>query len=299
MRAEITALTVSIMINAAALGSFESVGSGQSFQLAAHQQIESRPGAIQFEFVEAPPVLTPQKPKKTDKISDHDSVARDASKKVLSAAQQTAPKLKVEGPSDQLAQRRFEPNQIPASASKPSSQKPETPEAVKTQDTELGMIAAEKVEPPKETASLPSPASSAQMPLQGAGGADRITTQPVSRAGSHGAELSGATSFEATGSGMGKYMKDLKDKIWLAWFPYLAFHYPKDFRSADVVVEFTLNKNGEVTAAKVVDIQGSPIFAAFCVEAIKQAGTFGPLPNEILDLIGKDELEIKFAFHFW
>ena len=46
---------------------------------------------------------------------------------------------------------------------------------------------------------------------------------------------------------MGVYMKNLKEKIWLSWFPYLAFKYPMDFKSADAVISFTLNQKGEVT----------------------------------------------------
>ena len=129
-------------------------------------------------------------------------------------------------------------------------------------------------------------------------GQDRITTAEMSKKISHGTRLEGITSFEATGSGMGVYMKNLKEKIWLAWFPYLAVHYPKDFKTADAVVRFKLNAQGEVKIVELVESKGSPLFAAFCIESVQRAGSFGPLPPEILDLVGKDELEIKFAFHY-
>ena len=109
----------------------------------------------------------------------------------------------------------------------------------------------------------------------------------------------GVTSFEATGSGMGKYIKNMKERIWLAWFPYLAAHYPKDFKSADVLLSFTLDAQGRVRTVRVVESKGSALFSAFCMEAVQRASPFGPLPQEILDLVGKDELEIKFAFHYW
>ena len=39
----------------------------------------------------------------------------------------------------------------------------------------------------------------------------------------------------------------------------------------------------------------SPLFASYCMEAVQRASGFGPVPREILELIGKDELEIKFG----
>ena len=107
------------------------------------------------------------------------------------------------------------------------------------------------------------------------------------------------TSFDATGSGMGGYMKTLRERIWLAWFPYLAFHYPKDFKSADAVVEFRLDASGQVRSVRILSSEGSPVFAAFCMEAVQRAAPYGPVPPEVLDLTGKDELEVRFAFHFW
>jgi outer membrane biosynthesis protein TonB len=133
---------------------------------------------------------------------------------------------------------------------------------------------------------------------KGLTGQDKITTQEMSRAQSHGAALFGVTSFEATGSGMGEYMKNLKEKIWLAWFPYLAFHYPQDTRGADAVVSITLDAQGKVKILRLIENEGSPVFATYCLEAIQRAGTFGPLPEEILILTGKDEFEIKFGFHY-
>ena len=115
---------------------------------------------------------------------------------------------------------------------------------------------------------------------------------------SGGARLYGVTSFEATGSGMGVYMKNLKEKIWLAWYPYLAFHYPQDYRGADAVVSILLDKKGDVKIVRLVESQGSALFASYCLEAVQKASSFGPLPEEILALIGKDELELKFGFHY-
>ena len=137
-----------------------------------------------------------------------------------------------------------------------------------------------------------------QTPIQGLTGQDKIITQEMTKFKSRGAEIFGVTSFEATGSGMGAYMKNLKEKIWLSWFPYLAFKYPQDFKSADVVIRFTLNQKGEVKILQVLESQGSPLFASVCMDAIQRASGFGEVPQEMLALMGKDEIEIKFGFHY-
>ena len=139
----------------------------------------------------------------------------------------------------------------------------------------------------------PSPAA------KGQASRDKINLTALSRLRSHGAQVYGMTSFDATGSGMGQYMKNLRERIWMAWFPYLSFHYPKDFKSADAVLEFRLDASGQVLSVRVLDSDGSPLFPALCMEAVQRAAPFGPLPPEVLDLIGKDELDVQFAFHFW
>ncbi len=134
--------------------------------------------------------------------------------------------------------------------------------------------------------------------LPGQSGRDKITTQEMARTASLGALFKGDVSFEATGSGMGEYMKNLKEKIWLAWFPPIAFKYPSEFCGADAVIKFTLNRKGEVKILRVVSDGGNAFFSAYCMEAIQRVPSFGPLPEEILALLGKDELEIDFAFHY-
>jgi outer membrane biosynthesis protein TonB len=144
-------------------------------------------------------------------------------------------------------------------------------------------------------AKAPSPARNA---VAGSPGGNKISTQEMSRFSSHGAQLYGVTSFEATGSGMGVYMKNLKEKIWLNWFPYLVSRYPQDFKTADAVLDITLNEKGDVKIVKLVESEGSPLFAAFCMESVQRASNFGAVPKEILALVGKDELELKFGFHY-
>ena len=105
------------------------------------------------------------------------------------------------------------------------------------------------------------------------------------------------TSFEATGSGMGEYMKNVKERIWGAWFPPISFKFPTDFHGADAVISFTLDAAGDVKILKIVEDGGNMVFSSYCMDAIQRASGFGKVPPEILALSGKDDLEIRFSFH--
>ena len=298
MRAEIVTFTASLVINTALLTAFDRAVSRYESALEIQKQKEvalEKLGGLQFEFVEAPVKTSPQSPLETKKVSDRDAVAQDQTQQKENAARAAPPKIETEGPADQLEQRRLEPSQAPSAASMPSVRPSATPEPQAPESPVQDALPDSSI----VTQTAPSPFSTPTKPVQDLSGLHRINTQAMSRVQSHGAQVYGATSFEATGSGMGQYMKNVKERVWLAWFPYVAFHYPKDFRAADAAVAFTLDAEGQVRRVNVVASEGGTVFAAFCVEAVQRAAPFGPLPAEILDLIGKDELEVQFAFHFW
>jgi outer membrane biosynthesis protein TonB len=252
---------------------------------------------VSFEFVEAPAKIYPQKPENTKKISDRDALNQDLTPNKSKST--GGPATAARGPSDQLAQKRVSPSQIveprPKVDPKPKQVKEITPKPPLSEMSEESKMAEVKKDIQEQKPKAPV---EPQAPVQGLTGQDKITTQETGKVKSQGAALLGTTSFEATGSGMGEYMKNLKEKIWLAWFPHLAFHFPQDFGGADAVVSMTLNAQGEVKILKIVDSQGSEIFAAYCLDAIQRASGFGSLPQELLAITGKDELEIKFGFHY-
>ena len=279
-------------------------------------------GPLQLEFVESPRKASHVKPIHAKRISDKDALNQD----LLASRTQTAvrPNTRLQSRADQLAQQQTRFSQAPSPQVNPKEAVPAREEESKNQKEEskneearlsdrqaisLGTAEMAVPRPPKEMAdqahnyekrdSQPArPQVKQKSEIHGLGGIDRITTQEMSKIKSPGAQLFGQTSFEATGSGMGEYMKNLKERIWLAWFPYLAYQYPQDFRGADAVVSLTLDSQGKVMIVQLVDSVGSPVFASYCMEAIQRASGFGPVPKEILELIGKDELEIKFGFHY-
>ncbi len=297
-------LAVSLLINSAVFFSVDRAISAQGTHswMRPQNMAGQKKEIVQFEFVEAPPRPSPAKPQKTRKIAEHDSRAQDLTQSAV-AKEASSPKIAVRGASDQLAQRPGTGAPSPASLPQPekkeaekSKASSEPPKAVEPDEaTALSIKKPDPVQAAQDRPQTPSPAQNSAPWVPGRG---KILTQEISKTRSAGAKFLGEASFEATGSGMGVYMKNLKEKIWVEWFPYVAFKFPRDFKSADAVVEFSLNSHGKVKSAKVIQSKGSPLFAAFCVEAVKHAADFGELPKELLDLTGKDEITISFAFHY-
>ncbi|MCG3176734.1 MAG: hypothetical protein MOGMAGMI_01695 [Candidatus Omnitrophica bacterium] len=307
-------LTVSLALNGAALLAVDGVIRREAADVErlsiARREAED---SLKFEFVEAPPKTQPRSPRRTRKVSDRDALNQDQSART-GVRPEARPALP-EGPADQLTQSLGD-GSVPAPPVSPSVHSPQAEPVERSPSTEPeerkvtppdahGLVPAEPttagqpaVELRESSAAPPSPQQAPQSPQAGTPGTDKIIQSGMSRRPSSGATLYGATSFEATGSGMGEYMKRLKEKIWAAWFPYIAFKYPQDFRGADAVIAMTLDRQGRVRIVRIVESQGSELFAQFCTEAVQRAGDFGALPEEILTLLGKEELEILFAFHY-
>lgn len=232
--------------------------------------LSQRNERLEFQFIEAPPKKAARKPLHTNKISSHDALNQDMLKDKskadvlpFTARQSLGDQLaQLRGSSFQKASSKMEPSPAPHNAKAESDKQ--------TEEAKSGVRHSERAlageESPREMRSFASGAflrkqeagaqddvkkdglnrakADEKPEVRGTGGPDKITTQEMGRIKSPGARLFGQTSFEATGSGMGEYMKQLKEKIWLAWFPYLAFQYPQDFRGADVVLSFTLDPQG-------------------------------------------------------
>ena len=256
--------------------------------------------SVEFEFVETPPGPPLGLDKKTRKIGSHDSQSRDPER--LNPATGDYPKIKQRGPSDQLAQMK-NPSGVPvvprppqtAQAPRPAQPQPAAPQPSAASDLKTPAIL-----PPAQpqAPSQPRAASVPTEPMLGLTGADKITTQQMTKSETRGAKLYGMTAFESKGTAMGVYMQNLKEKMWLAWFPSIGFKYPPEHRTADAVIGITLDRQGRVKFVKIVQSWGSPLFATYCMEAVQRAGSFGPVPEEIFALSGKEDVEINFAFHY-
>src|SRR3990167_275249 len=73
-------IAASLLINGAVFFSVDHAVSKNSAQQFLKFKDAGKKEIVQFEFVEAPPAPAAQKPQKTKKIAQHDSVARDSFK---------------------------------------------------------------------------------------------------------------------------------------------------------------------------------------------------------------------------
>lgn len=303
-------LAISVAVNGSLLYSFDRAGmmgwqrTDRAALVNAHKK-----DRLEFEFVEAPPKVKPQTPAKTKRIAMRDAV--NQSPKTFDSSALTAPLVDKIGPADQLMQKRGSGGAKPSPEVKPvkaSRKSEETPEnrAQKTQKTQKVLtegpggdsVVAPAMQSRNQEEQKPQRAMEARQGASGTPGNARIDTEEMAKTKTLSAQFFGITSFEATGSGMGEYMKRLKEKVWLAWYPYLAFSYPQDYRSADVVLSIRLDMHGNIKSVQVLDSFGEPHFATYCVEAVQKAGNLGALPEEMRTLLKDEELEIKFGFHY-
>lgn len=88
-------------------------------------------------------------------------------------------------------------------------------------------------------------------------------------------------SFEADRKVSTSYLQRLKTKIFLAW------KYPEEAiekgQQGIVRIMFVLDRNGELTAIRVLEGSGSRRLDAASIAAVKDANPFGPLPGDIRD----------------
>ena len=299
MRAEwkvnLAAFTASLLLNGAVFYSFDQAMLVREKQYARQAQKRLKEKPMQFEFVEVPAETRPEKPRPTRRIASRDALNRDLSPDKSGAS--GAPRASRPARADQLAQRQKGVSSQAQPGILPQEEAPRTrQEAERKQPDSQSLPKAARAAADAEKA---APAAEPRAPGRGQGGRDKITTPEAAMdVKSTGARFYGFTSFEATGSGMGVYMKNLKEKVWLSWFAYLSFKYPRHFKGVDAIFGFTLAAHGEVKSVEVLDNGGDAVFADYCAGAVRRAGGFGDLPKDILALLGKDELEIRCAFHY-
>lgn len=79
---------------------------------------------------------------------------------------------------------------------------------------------------------------------------------------------------------------------WQTFFPVFQY-YQGIIRSGEVVVQFEVDRKGDVSGTRVVKSQGYRGLDASCVNAVNYSRNFGPLPPELTD---RGSVSINFRF---
>lgn len=86
----------------------------------------------------------------------------------------------------------------------------------------------------------------------------------------------------------GPFMRDLQQRIKHNWFP------PKEEESKNVVLLFTIARDGSLLRVNVLKSSGSAVVDMAALTAVKLAAPFRPLPNGY----SKDSVDIQFTFDY-
>lgn len=110
----------------------------------------------------------------------------------------------------------------------------------------------------------------------------------------------GYDSFQAQGSGLGKYLKQLREKIGLKFHQMVLFHYKTNYIfESKTSVEFSIAKDGSLKKLETFFIEGDPMFPEYCKTVVNAASPFLVIPDSIDRYLEDDNtLKIKFMFGY-
>lgn len=290
-------LMASVAIHLAVIGTIAGLGAGRSGvgSPAGHWVQLTKPVAspmVPIEFVDSPQTPAPPAPGETippRMISDKTTGARDQAP----ADRPVTGKPRLEGkrqghslPKPLSAPASRAAVQKPQAAPTPSPEKPLPPSRVKHADG-IAVMSPSPSKPtvPKEvTVDLTMRRSD-------------VMGTAASRSDSDKALSAGTPSFAATGSDLGRYIKEMKEKIWIQWFPFVAMTYHQNI-STEIVVHYRIMPDGQLQDLVAHRVEGDAFLAEHTLAAIRKAAPFGPLPLEALEQSPDRSLRVVFTFYY-
>lgn len=138
-----------------------------------------------------------------------------------------------------------------------------------------------------ESASEDTPRPRPHASLAGTSGPLGLTTVGAGRAG--------VAAVDSRFSRMGEYCERMMEVIQAGW--WAAVDRSRVVESGRVVIEYTLNKDGTVTRARIVEYTTSQRAAFLCLGAVTDRAPFDEWPEDMIALIG-DKQEGRITFHY-
>jgi len=114
-----------------------------------------------------------------------------------------------------------------------------------------------------------------------------------------GVERFGDVTFNARKHELGAYIRTLKHRIWLKWFPMVEFKYNSLAITSKTAVGFKVQPDGSLGDIQIVEHRGDEYLKAIATSAVSEAAPFDPLPEGFESLDGEDTLDIVFTFHYY
>ncbi len=110
-----------------------------------------------------------------------------------------------------------------------------------------------------------------------------------------GAGAAGTLALDSKFSRMGEYASRMYEIIQAAW--WVGIERSRIDERGVVVIEFTLNKDGSVTGAHIVEKSTSDRAAYLCLDAVTGRAPFDPWPDDMIGIYGENETG-KLTFNY-
>jgi hypothetical protein len=135
---------------------------------------------------------------------------------------------------------------------------------------------------PASTPSDPSPMPRREVQV-------RVPAGPLFSS-NRGTRMAGVVAIDSNFSQFGNYETRMKEAICAQWYDMCdQFNFTMQDFGTRVVVVFTLNPKGEVTACQVVDSTASSGATMLCTQAIVSRSPFGPWTAEMAQMLGTSQ----------
>ena len=106
----------------------------------------------------------------------------------------------------------------------------------------------------------------------------------------------GTLAIDATFSEFGEYQQQFYAALQVGWYREIEFFQPVD-TGAKVLVQFTLQKDGEITGVEVLKSTASDLATTICENAIIKRSPFRPWTKEMVEVFG-EERTLRVAFNY-
>ncbi|MGA2053556.1 MAG: hypothetical protein ABSH19_09610 [Opitutales bacterium] len=184
---------------------------------------------------------------------------------------------------------------VESKAEKPADSKTTEP-APPTQEPAPALASVQEVQPSPQTPASPPTTAEAQpsdpsdpSPMPRREVQVRVPAGPLMNSMTS-ARSAGVVAIESNFSDFGNYETRMKEAICAQWYNMCdQFSFSMQDYGTRVVVVFTLNQQGEVTACQVVNSTASNGATLLCTQAVQSRSPFGPWTKEMCQILGTSQ----------
>ena len=165
--------------------------------------------------------------------------------------------------------------------------KKEAEETKKEKEIDMEEELSKISETPVSLAREPSPAKEDLFPL------------PMISIGTRTLSETGTDAFDAKGNHIGKYIRNMRDKIGLRFNQMVFFHYKANsIAESRVNIAFEIHEDGKVTNIQKENIKGDPLFAEYCETVVMNAQPFLRFTRDLEPFLEEGVLKMNILFGY-